>query len=403
LRNGIAPHVLAAQVAATAGWALDEASGTAGRTIAAATVRDAARIEATWRETPAHLDYLRLLLSAHYLTVGTFCPTDVDARIRHHFWQDLEDGAELARAVAEVDAVAALDPRLVSARVLTEGAADAGREATLSGHDGEWFSVRAGALGRALVLGEAAAETAAKLEAQIDDELAREARMFEARVRDGETAAALAAATTLAHNTGDLSRVVEAWPRHPAVEGLRSRWLRLGHEPLRVFNGAFFLAGAVNKAVMAVENHRFLALRAPKALRRSRALLLPFGPFFYAWGMSIARALEDAAERAEVVAGLIETHLRGPEQQGVLRAVAGLAEANPGPWSKVVGFLPARLRKPATTGAVQAAIKTPERAFLARTDNRYRAALREAQAALEAPRSVGTPHTPGRQGLGRAG
>lgn len=389
MKNGIAPRVLASQVEATAAWALDEATGTAGATCAAATLRDTARIEAVWKETPAHLDYLRLLLSAHYLTVGTFCPTDVDARIRHHFWQEVEDPAELARAVAEVDAVAALDPRLVSARVLTEGAAEADRTHTLSGHDGEWFSVRAGALGRALALGEPAAETAAKLEAQIDEELAREARLFEARVREGEPVAALAAATTLAHNTGDLSRVVEAWPRDPAVEGLRPRWLRLGHEPLRVYGGAFFLAGAINKAIMAIENHRFLALRAPKPLRQSRALLLPFGPFFYEWGMTVARALADESERAEVVAGLIETHLRGADQQGALRAIAGMAEANPGPWSKVVANLPARMRKLATTGAVQAAIGTPERAFLARTDNRYRAALREAQAALEAPRRAG--------------
>ncbi len=387
VKHGIAPLVLASQVAATAGWAVegDGANG-AGATLAAKTVRDAARVESLWQSEPANLDYLRLLLSAHYLTVGTFCPTDVDARIRHHVWLELEDPERLARAVDEVDGIAALDPRLVSARVLADGGPRVGRRMTLSGHDGEWFSVRAGALGRALALGEPTRETADRLLAAIEDELAREAAMFEERARGGSAVEALSAATILAHNVGDLSRVVDAWPKGAGTEDARRRYARLGHEPNRGrFKGAFFVAGAINKAVMAVENHRFLALRAPRALRRSRELLLPIGPFFYGWGMTVARAF-DERERAEVLAALLETHLSKPEQSGVLRAIAGIAEASVGPWDRVIANLPARLRKVVTVGPVQAAIRTPERAFLARLDNRYRAALREAEAACDAGR-----------------
>ncbi len=387
MKHGIAPLVLASQVAATARWALDEAHEGAAQTVAAATVRDAARVEELWQSEPANLDYLRLLLSAHYLTVGTFCPTDVDARIRHHVWLELEDPALLARAVDVVDAIAALDPRLVSARALTDDAAPPGQRDTLSGHDGEWFSVRAGALGRALALGDAAKDVAERLEAAIADELAREAAMFASRVASGDVQGALSAATILAHNAGDLSRVVEAWPKGAGVEAARLRYARLGHEPDRSrFGGVFFVAGAVNKALMAVENHRFLALRAPRALRRSRALLLPIGPFFYAWGMTVARAL-DERERAEVVAALLETHLSKVEQTGVLRAIAGIAEANAGPWDRVIAHLPARLRKVVTVGPVQAAIGTPERAFLARLEKRYRAALREAESARDGARA----------------
>jgi len=43
--------------------------------------------------------------------VGTFCPTDVDARIRHHVWLEIESGEHLTRAIDEVDTIAALDPR----------------------------------------------------------------------------------------------------------------------------------------------------------------------------------------------------------------------------------------------------------------------------------------------------
>ncbi len=382
VKHGIAPLVLAAQVASTSGWALEANSG-ASTSVAALSVREAAKVDELWKTSPGNLDYFRLLLSAHYLTVGTFCPTDVDSRIRHHVWLEIDDPEHLTQALDVVDSLAVLDPRFVSARVLTHHPAglEIGRDHTFSGHDGEWFSVRAGALGRALMLGEPAAASATRLQEAIDTELAREAVMFEACVREGDLYRALAASTILAHNVGDLSRVVEAWPKRTPSPEVRERYVRLGHEPDRSrFGGSFYVAGAVNKAVMAIENHRFLALRAPKALRRSREMLLPIGPFFFDWGMQAARALEEI-ERAEVVAALLETHLSRVEQNGVLRAVAGFAEAGMGAWGDLVANLPARLRKVATVGAVQAAIRTPERAFLARLDNRYRAALKEARGA----------------------
>jgi hypothetical protein len=347
--KGIAPSILKSQVVATAAWALD------GDGIAARAVREARDDE----RDP--LTYFRLLLSAHYLTVATFCPTDVDARIRHHFWADLAR-EDMPAALACVDSIAALDAEPVSARVLSG----------VSGHDGEWFSVRAGALGRALTLEDAAATE--RLTQAIDDELAREAALFVESTRSSDVQAALSAATILAHNTGDLSRVVEAWPKSTAHDALRGRYARLGHESDRnKWQGAFFRAGIVNRDVMAIENHRFLALRAPRALRQSRALLLPIGPFFTEWGRTVARQL-DEDDRAEVVAALLETHLRGPEQQGVLRALHGIVEANSGPWSRIVDKLPARLRKVATQGAIPAGIRVPEHAFRARLENRYRAA-----------------------------
>ncbi len=381
MKHGIAPRALAAQVVNTASWSL-RLGTPSGTSVAAHTIRDAGRIEEVWRERPRDLDYLRLLLSAHFLTVATFCPTDVDARIRHHIWAEMGDADELRRAVDVVDEIAALDPRWVSARVLTDGGDEAPRNKTLSGHDGEWFSVRAGALGQGLVLGAPAADIAARLEAAIEDELAREAAMFEARLAGGDMVETLSAATVLAHNVGDLSRVVEAWPRSAGVVEVQRRYTRLGHEPDRSrFNGAFYVAGAINKSVMAIENHRFLALREARVLRRSRDLLLPIGPFFYEWGKHVARALETEKERGEVLGALVETHLSRKEQQGVLRAIAGMAESNVGPWDDVVACMPARLRKIATTGDVQAAVKTPERAFLARLENRYRAAVKEATSA----------------------
>ena len=153
----IAADVLIAQVRQTAGWLFDD--------------------DAPYARTLAHApssarDYLQLLLTAHFCTVATFVPTDVDARIRFHEWQEMRHADALRAAVAVVDAVAAYPVARVSTRFVAHA------RGTLSGHDGEWLAVRAGALGRALQLG--AQDVVEKVSAQIDDELAREAEIYTA-------------------------------------------------------------------------------------------------------------------------------------------------------------------------------------------------------------------------------
>ena len=232
---------------------------------------------------------LRVRLAAHYATVATFVPTDVDAHIRHHTWVAIDEPGVFAEARACIDETAARDASAVSARVT----------AGISGHDGEWLAVRAGALGRALALG--LHDEAAGLAERIDAELDREERCFAAALARGAPATTtLALATTLAHNLGDLSRVVDAWPKAVGGRELRERYSRLGHADGPRRRRSFVLAGALNKELMALENHRFLALRKPRALRRSRDLLLPLGPWFDAWGETIARSahLDDARARA---------------------------------------------------------------------------------------------------------
>src|SRR5262245_26408120 len=173
-------------------------------------------------------------------------------------WLSIGDAETFARAKDCVDEAVARDARAVSARV-TEG---------LCGHDGEWLSVRAGALGRALVLGLDAA--AALLADEIDAELDREQRVFADAVAQGAPATTtLALATTIAHNLGDLSRVADAWPKAARASDYCARFSRLGHADGAAQRPEFLVAGALNKELMALENHRFLALRKPRALRRS--------------------------------------------------------------------------------------------------------------------------------------
>ncbi len=349
--SAIAPRVLVEQARSTAAWALEPREGRGG------TFLDAlADVEAAERAYPDGLPYFRALLAAHFCTVATFVPTDVDARIRHHAFVAMDDST-LAAACDIIDEAASWDATLVSARVVSfEGVA-------ISGIGGEWLAVRAGALGRAGELG--ATNLVARLTAAIDDELAREHALMGALEARGDALDVLRAATTIAHNLGDLSRVVEAWPNQPELGELRVPYTRLGHAPSARFGDRFARAGALNKAVMADENHRFLALRKPRALRRSRDLLLPIGPFFDDWGRTIAtHASLGDRERAEVASALLDIHVSRPTQRGCLRALAAIDAHTRGGLAKLAtDHLPARTRKLIASGPIRDALKTPKQTF----------------------------------------
>jgi hypothetical protein len=127
---------------------------------------------------------------------------------------------------------------------------------------------------------------------------------------------------------------------------------------------------------MALENHRFLALRKPRALRRSRDLLLPLGPWFDSWGETVARSeLLDDAERADVVTALIELHHSSSQQDGCLRALAGIHRATRGGLASYLRALPARLRKEALRGRIRESIDIDPEHFETRVEKRFRAAL----------------------------
>lgn len=351
--------MLLGQVESTASWALADENAGSYRDI----LRAASTLESTYGTDL--LGYLRLLLAAHYVTVATFVPTDVDTRIRHHLWWSLDTEEQLLAGLAHVDEAASWDPQRVSARIVEVKGLGA-----VCGHQGEWFSVWAGALGRALAIGAQQARDHAL--GRIEDELLRESQIFDAVVKAGDPLDVLRVSTVLAHNLGDLSRVVEAWPKTVAdPEGLRGRFMRLGHEREDRYGGSFVLAGAINKPIMAPENDRFLALRPARALRKGRPLLLPIGPFFDTWGELIGRTpLLDEDERGEVVAALIDTHVQRPAQVGCLRALAGFDRAFKGGLGAIEHTLPARAKKLVRGGPIREQLGVDRARFEARMAKR---------------------------------
>lgn len=269
-------------------------------------------------------DYFALCLAAHFATAATYVPTDVDTKIRRALWQDAIGTDELPRMRALALELALWDMRAVSARIVSVDGIG-----PVSGHDGERLSVLCGGLVASL---EGRDERGAcELEDAIDAELAREARAFDRLARaPGSELDLLRLASVLTHNGGDVMQGLAAAVGRAHGAAALERFGELARERFERYGGAFGRAAALYRALLASEGHRNYPLRKPRALRRDPRLLLPIAPFLDDWGERIARfpALAEA-DRAEIVAALVEGCRRVPGQAGYTRALAGFARAYP--------------------------------------------------------------------------
>ena len=299
-------------------------------------------------------EYYQLCLCAHYTTVASFVPTDVDNQIRKNLWQNC---AELEKTTNLVLDSLDWDFRPMTARF------QMGKNAYLSGHQGEWFSVAVGAYA-------ANKEAREMVQKMICAELEQESRIFLYLKEKLDGIGLLRASTVIAHNLGDLDRVIDQWEL-PAEDPLRKKVYKLGHEknpsfgPLQI---PLLEAGALNKAFMASENHRHYPLRGPKCLRKSRDFFLPIGPFFDAWGEKLARhPLLSEEEKAEIVLALLDGFQRLSSPQiplyGYARAIGGFLQNYPGGANKLLHSLPAKPGKLISTGLIAQINQTNVNAF----------------------------------------
>jgi hypothetical protein len=354
----VSPRILLEQVRNTVPFHLGEGGAC---TPYLERLREAQRLPAA--DAPSHVSYFSLCLSAHYATVASFVPTDVDNQIRYKLWHPALPLAEVQAMVEVVDEARHWDVAPATTRLVR--APGGGRP--LSGHDGEWLSVAVAAYGATR---RRDPDTAAEVARWILEELTREAAVFAELERARDGIGALGAATLIAHNLGDLDRVIEQWNLAPD-DPLREAAVKLGHDEvprpaLRREAELFFRAGRLNQRHMATENHRHFALREPRCLRRSVDLLLPIGPFFDDWGARLARhpALEprDLGEIAGALIGGWE-RLQASGAVGYARALAGLLEAMPGGYSRLAAELPARAARTIRSGELHALIAVPRKRF----------------------------------------
>lgn len=291
-----------------------------------AIVRAGNRLPAVRHPSPLQrLDYFALCLASHWATVASYCPTDVDAKIRGRCWS--EPKPDVLRAqVAVVRAARTWDVRAISARWIDAP------DGPIGGHQGEWLGVAVGALGGLLRAG--IADQAEEIAAAIDGELAREAAEFRRRVEGvraggGGEVELLRLAALMTHNVGDVDQGLAYWDERTG-EAWRVRLRRLAHDNTTPYDGAYQTAALLYKRLLAAEGHRHYPLRAVKALRRSADLLLPIGPFFDDWGRRVASHESlSPGDRAEVLEALIVGCRKVPGQMGYQRAIAGMASAQP--------------------------------------------------------------------------
>lgn len=288
------------------------------------TLRAHALVDAAEAPTPAQrTDYFALCLAAHFASVATYVPTDVDSKIRHALWFGDDPREELLARRAVALRLADWDVRPVSARIVEV-------EGGVSGHDGERLSVLCGGLLAFHALGDAA--NADAFEEAIDAELRREARAFGvlegARGREKEL---LLLAASITHNAGDIMQAFTAKGARHVAPDVQHRYAGLARERFDRYGGVFGRAALLYRELLASEGHRNYPLREVKLLRASHELLLPLGPFLDDWGAKLARWPRwSAGQRAEVVGGLVLGCRKVAGQESYFRALAGFDAAHPG-------------------------------------------------------------------------
>jgi len=277
--------------------------------------------------------YFELCVAAHFTTVATFVPTDVDNHIRFKLWDSAPDAEALLQMIPVVLKAYHWDTTPLSTRWVHSPSGH-----LLEGHKGEWFSIAAAAYGASRFKFPRHAQ---ELLALIHQEISHEERVIQELLDAKDKLGLLRASVLVAHNLGDLVRVMEIW----GLPNLLSE--RLNTPTLE-------LAGKINRDLMAVENSRHFALREPRALRKNREFLLPLGPFFDDWGKQLALHPDLTPEDLSSIAeALIQGWLRLKGPVGYSRALAGLETHAPGGIRNLLKALPSRVAKLWTSGALR--------------------------------------------------
>lgn len=306
----------------------------------------------------ALLWYFALCLASHHSTVATYVPTDVDSKIRGLLWRETKDTKTARMMFRLAQAMHGWTLEGYSLRTI-----DCGSHGIVSGHDGEWLSVMAGALGRFMALGDD--EYAALSHEAIHEELIREAKAFAGVcLTPGRELDTTRMAMSVIHNLGDLNQGISFWSGSAKRSASATQFERLAQENVSGYGGFFQWPGDLYKELLASEGHRHYPLRAVKPLRRSADLLLPLGPFLDAYGARLATTEElSAAEKAETLEAIVRGCKKVPGQLGYYRAIAGFREASTRVFNDAVARMAASSQKLLKDPDLRQKIAVPQRSF----------------------------------------
>ncbi len=268
-------------------------------------------------------EYFHICLCAHWSTAGTFVPTDVDNQIRQGLWLHSSIKKHIEKmAMLTIDSWT-WDYSQVTNRI----SHDRSGKQVMSTHEGTWLSVAIGAY--CALKKYDMPELREKVEEVILAEIKKEETILTELREDRDHINFIRSAPLMAHNFGDLDRVMVAWDMHETDSFCKSIY-KLGHELNSAYSPILVYTGKVNKEFTAKENHRHMALRKPKCLRKSHAFLVSVAPFMDDWGIALGTSDKlSLAEKAEVIVALFDGYNREAEAFGYARAYGQLINQLP--------------------------------------------------------------------------
>jgi hypothetical protein len=274
----------------------------------------------------AHIDlteYFHLCLAAHWASAGTFVPTDVDNQIREGLWRHETVGAHIQKMAKLTIESWQWDYEQVTNRKSYNSASSQ----VMSTHEGTWLSVAIGAYNALMKnkFPKLAQDIADVILAEIDKE---EKLLLKLREKKDHINF-LRSTALMAHNFGDLDRVIDQWQMSPE-DPFHQRIYKLGHNLNANYSPVLVYAGQVNKAFLANENHRHMSMRQPRGIRKSHKFLIPVGPFMDDWGKVLGESnLLSPIEKIEIIAAFHDGYTRQDLAFGYIRAFKGLISALP--------------------------------------------------------------------------
>ena len=333
--SGIAPNILLQQVENTAPFLFQgELDSTSKPEVA---YLEKLRFYKKNLKQLKHIDlteYFHICLCAHWATAGTFVPTDVDNQIREKLWKHKDIKYHMHKmAKLTIDSW-----KWDYNQVTNRKSVNPKDGSIMSTHEGTWLSVAIGAycaLKKSKNL-ELADEVASVIMAEIKKEKELLLELQAAR----EHIAFIRTTPLIAHNLGDLDRVMVQWEMHETDEFCKSIY-KLGHIVNDPQYEIFVFGGEVNKAMTSKENHRHMAMRKPKCIRKSNQFLIPVGPFMDDWGKKMGESeLLDLSEKAEIISALFEGFEREAEAFGYARAFGQMINSLPAGLASLDQYLP---------------------------------------------------------------
>jgi hypothetical protein len=331
---GIAPNILLKQIESTAPFLFQGELDTSGERRA---YLEKLRFYKKNLKALNHInlnEYFHICMAAHWSTAGTFVPTDVDNQIRHGLWNH----KDIKKHIEKMARITIDSWKWDFEQVTNRKSYNRINDDVMSTHEGTWLSVAIGCY--CALVKYKMDDLRSEVEEVILAEIKKEEQLLLQLREDRDHINFLRAAPLMAHNFGDLDRVMVQWEMHETDPFCKSIY-KLGHQINDAYDPILVYTGKVNKKFSSKENHRHMSMRQPKCIRKSKDFLIPVGPFMDKWGEDMGKSNKlSLEEKAEIISALYEGYKRQDEAFGYCRAYGALVRGIDGGLEELENYLP---------------------------------------------------------------